>query len=215
MPVLYTYKYPHPAIATDIVVFTLIDDRLQLVLIKRGVEPFAGCWALPGGFLREDEDLDRCAQRELQEETGLKEQYLQHFANFSAPLRDPRERVVSVAYFALISSTDVQLDAGTYAAEAQWFPVDDLPGLAFDHDIIVRSAIEALRERVEAEAETVLALLRNEFTLTAMQDVSEVILGQSLDKRNFRRKVLSEQKVKETGGVSTGSHRPAKLYTGA
>ena len=180
----YTYEYPHPAVATDIAIFTVMHDRLKLVLIKRGGKPYAGRWALPGGFLLEDEDLDQCAQRELREETGVEEQYLQHFSNFSAPGRDPRGWVVSVAYLALISSTDVELHADTDAAEARWFPVDDLPKLAFDHDMIVCRAIEALRELVEQRAEIVLALLPTEFTLTEMQTVCEVILGEKLHARS-------------------------------
>jgi len=142
---MYQYRYPHPAVAADVCLFSERDEGLCLLLIARRNEPFRGLWALPGGFLEPDEDLDSCARRELLEETGLDAPALRQFGVFSDPRRDPRERVISVAYVGVISSTDSWPDAGTDAAAARWFPVEALPSLAFDHAQIVARARAALR----------------------------------------------------------------------
>ena len=142
---MYQYRYPHPAVAADICLFSEQDGQLSLLLIERRNEPFRGLWALPGGFLQPDEDLDACARRELREETGVEAPALRQFGVFSNPKRDPRERVMSVAYVGVVSGTDALPAAGSDAAAARWFAVDALPPLAFDHAEIVARAREALR----------------------------------------------------------------------
>ena len=132
----YTYKYPHPAIATDCVVFGFDGYELKVLLIERGCEPYKGMWAFPGGFMRIDESAEQCAMRELVEETGLKLTYMEQLGAFSGVYRDPRERVVSIAFYALVKSSEV--NGGDDAAQAQWFSVDKVPQLAFDHDYILR-----------------------------------------------------------------------------
>ncbi|MDP3492586.1 MAG: NUDIX domain-containing protein [Hyphomonadaceae bacterium] len=191
--------------------FTLIAGDLSLLLIKRGGPPFEGSWALPGGFLAPDEDLDSCAHRELKEETGVDAELLFHFANFSAPDRDPRQRVVSIAYLALLRFDLITLKAGSDAADARWFPLASLPNLAFDHREIVDVAVRTLRERL-GDLAILFALLPQSFTLTAMQDAYDAVAGAPIDKRNFRKVVFDAGLVEDTGELSRGRHRPARLY---
>ena len=146
-PKPYCYQYPHPAVTTDIALFSIREDSLQLLLIERGQEPFKGCWALPGGFLDLDEDLDACAARELAEETGVEGLPLEQLGTFGKPGRDPRERVISVAYLALVPEAPLSVRAGDDAAAAAWFPVKALPALAFDHAEIIALAQRRLREK--------------------------------------------------------------------
>jgi len=211
-PVKYSYDYPHPAVTTDIVVFTIRDEQLQLLLIKRKLAPFKNRWALPGGFVALDEDLHQCAARELDEETGGSDVYLEQLYSFGKPHGAPLERVIPVAYFALIPSDKLQLRAATDAAAVDWFPIDDLPKLAFDHASIVALA----RERLVAKLDyTTIALqfLPAEFTLTEVQKIHETILQQQIDKRNFRKWALALESIEETGTTRRdGQHRPAKLY---
>ncbi|PHZ86421.1 NUDIX hydrolase [Paremcibacter congregatus] len=208
----YSYDYPHPAVTTDIVIFTVQDNALCLLLIRRGEDPYKGKWALPGGFLRMDEDIEHCAARELAEEAGVQGVYLEQLATFGTIDRDPRERVISVAYYALIPSDDVALQAGTDAAEAQWFPLSDLPPLAFDHSDIVRMAQQRLSAKMSYST-IGLQFMPAAFTLSDLQRVYEIASGKTLDKRNFRKWVLSLDLVEETGHKQTqGAHRPAMLY---
>lgn len=144
MSQMYSYTHPRPALSVDIVVFRSAGDRLQVLLVRRGQPPFAGCWALPGGFVGIDESLDDAARRELQEETGLSQAEMRQFYAYGDPDRDPRGRVVTVAYYALIPG-DVPVRGGDDAIEARWFTVDDLPELAFDHAQIIHDALEHLR----------------------------------------------------------------------
>lgn len=208
----FTYAYPHPAIATDVAIFTLREDALSVLLIERGQAPFAGQWALPGGFLQPDEDLDACARRELKEETNLDAPLLVHFGNFSAPGRDPRERVVSVAYFALLPSDEMKLRAQSDAAALRWFELSELPSLAFDHDQILARALAALRERITQRIDALFALLPKRFSLTALQRSYEAVIGSPVEKRNFRKMVLAADLVRETDEFERGAHRPARLY---
>lgn len=143
----YTYQYPHPAVTTDVALFTYRDQRLQLLLIRRGGEPYRDYWALPGGFVDIDEDLPDCAQRELQEETGVTGVALTQLHTFGKPGRDPRERVISVVYYALLPDAEIPIQAASDAADARWFGLDELPPLAFDHDRIIALA----HERVAAQ----------------------------------------------------------------
>jgi 8-oxo-dGTP diphosphatase len=172
----YHYKYPHPSVTTDCVIFGFDGTRLNVLLIERGNDPYKGCWAFPGGFLNMDESALEGAKRELYEETGLRDAYIHQFHAFSAPDRDPRERVISIAYFALVRLTDVK--AGDDAAKAQWFPLDEIPPLAFDHDKMLREALKALRRMIHFEPIGV-ELLPENFTKTQLQSLYEAILGKA------------------------------------
>jgi 8-oxo-dGTP diphosphatase len=208
----YTYDYPHPAVTTDIVVFSVRQGRFDVLLIERLLEPFKGRWALPGGFVQIDESLEDCAMRELAEETGVTDIYLEQLYTFGAPARDPRERVISVAYFALEPASELSPRAGSDARRARWFPVDDLPELAFDHDLIVETARTRLAAKLEYSA-IAMKLLPAEFTLAEVQALYEVISGRPRDKRNFRKWLTGLGFIEETGEKrTTGAHRPAKLY---
>jgi len=201
-----------PAVTVDVVIFSLRDSDLKVLLIRRAAPPFKGKWAIPGGYVHPDEALDEAAQRELEEETGLPDVYLEQLYTFGAPKRDPRGRVITVAYFALVSD-DVTLRAGDDAAEAAWHSVYDLPDLAFDHDEILSYALQRLRYKLEYTA-VGFELLPNEFTLTELQTAYEIVLGEKLDKRNFRRRILEAGILAETSKYreGEGQGRPAQLY---
>ena len=207
----YCYEYPHPALTTDIVVFQIEDRMLKVLLIKRGQDPHKGKWALPGGFVDIDEDLDACAKRELEEETGISGLYLEQLYTFGAPQRDPRERIVSVAYFAVLRGT-ANARAASDAAQAKWFDLSRLPRLAFDHRTIVNMAHERLVAKLQYST-IALQFLAPKFSLGEIQIVYETILNDNLDKRNFRKGWLSKDCLEETAEVrKEGNHRPAKLY---
>jgi 8-oxo-dGTP diphosphatase len=208
----HTYEYPRPALTVDCVVFGFDDEELKALLIERGLEPFKGKWALPGGFVRVDESLDDAARRELEEEAGLKNVFLEQLYTFGALHRDPRERVVSVAHFALVKLSDHRAKAATDAAEAEWFPISKVPKLAFDHADILATALARLKGKVRYEP-IGFELLPPRFTLSQLQHLYEAVLESKLDKRNFRKKVLSFGlliPLKET--QMTGRHRPAQLF---
>ncbi len=208
----YAYDYPHPAVTVDLAIFTIQDDDFKVLLIERGIEPFEGMWALPGGFVGIDESLRRAAWRELKEETGVNAAFLEQLSAFGHPDRDPRERVITVAYYALIPSDRLQLKASTDAREARLFSMSDLPQLAFDHAKILRRAHRKLKDRID---DTIIALqlVPESFTLSELQRVHERILGAPLDKRNFRKKVKALDLLTLTGEEKRdGPHRPAKLY---
>ena len=208
----FTYAYPRPALAVDCVVFGLDEADLAVLLIRRDLEPFAGKWALPGGFVHVDETVDEAARRELSEETGLGRVYLEQLYTFGATDRDPRERVVSVAYYALVNLADHRVKAATDAREAAWFAVSDLPSLAFDHEEIVAAALSRLRGKVRYRP-IGFELLPPKFTLTMLQRLYEKILERELDKRNFRKKVLSMGLLEELDEVEQDvAHRAARLY---
>ena len=211
----YAYAYPRPAVATDVVILRLHAGGLQALLVRRGGEPFLGRWALPGGFLQETEDLDACARRETEEETGVRPGRILQFANFSRPDRDPRGRVISVAYLALIRAEDVRLEAGTDAAEAAWRGLDAARDLAFDHDLILASALERLSAEVRADPAFVLPLLPPAFTLARLQSAVEVVLGRPVDKRNFRKQVEESGRIVALDAFERGAHRPARLFASA
>ncbi len=208
----YCYPHPHPAVTTDVVIFTLCDQRLKVLLVKRKGTPFKGKWALPGGFVQIDEDLEQSAKRELAEETGVKGVYLEQLYTFGAPKRDPRERVITVAYFALIPSQKQTLQAATDAEAVDWFAMDQLPRLAFDHQEIIDKAHQRLVAKLDYST-IAFQFMPKEFTLSELQAVYEIILGQEVDKRNFRKWVLALENIEATGNESReGPHRPAKLY---
>jgi 8-oxo-dGTP diphosphatase len=197
-------------VTVDVVIFTIQQGVLKVLLVKRRIDPFIGQFAIPGGFVLEDEDLEQAAARELREETGVSDVYLEQLYSFGKPDRDPRGRVVTVAYFALISA-DRKLKAGSDAAEAAWFPMDDLPRLAFDHATILNYALERLRNKLEYTT-VGFQLLPEKFTLTELQEVYAAILGKQLDKRNFRRKMSVLKILKPLPEYRRGGQRPAQLY---
>ena len=183
----YTYKHPHPAVTVDGVVFGFDDADLKLLLIKRKIEPFQGQWALPGGFVLEQEGLEEAARRELADETGITRLYLEQLYSFGEPSRDPRERVISIAYYALVKLADHRVRAASDAQEVAWFPVAELPSLAFDHEKIVEVGLRRLKAKVRYEP-IGFELLPEKFTLGELQRLYETVLEQNLDKRNFRRR---------------------------
>jgi ADP-ribose pyrophosphatase YjhB (NUDIX family) len=197
-------------VTVDIVIFTIQQGVLKVLLVKRLIPPFIGQFAIPGGFVLEDEDLEQAALRELREETGVSDVYLEQLYSFGKPDRDPRGRVITVAYFALISA-DRKLKAGSDAAEAAWFAMDDLPPLAFDHATILKYALERLRNKLEYTT-VGFQLLPEKFTLTELQEVYGAILGKTLDKRNFRRKMSILKILKPLPEYRRGGQRPAQLY---
>ena len=198
-------------VAVDIVVFTVRDGALQVLLVKRGVPPYEGRHAIPGGFVREGESLEEAALRELYEETGVRDVFLEQLFTFGDPSRDPRGRVISVAYFALIASEKLHLEAGADAAEARWFRADELPALAFDHKSILEHALVRLRNKVEYTT-VGFQLLPEKFTLGALQSVYEGILGKPLDKRNFRRKIALLGILKPLRERQYTGRKPAQLF---
>jgi 8-oxo-dGTP diphosphatase len=197
-------------VTVDIVLFTIRDRQLHLLLIRRLAKPFEHRYALPGGFVLAEESLDAAAIRELREETGVEKVYLEQLYTFGDPKRDPRGRVVTVAYYALVPHTHV-LHAGTDAADAAWFPVTELPSLAFDHRKIVEYAHQRIRNKLDY-TNVGFELLPDKFTLTELQLVHEAILGENLDKRNFRRKIIQKGIVKPTKEWQRTGRKPAQLY---
>ncbi|MGB5058026.1 MAG: NUDIX domain-containing protein [Candidatus Promineifilaceae bacterium] len=205
-------EYERPSVTVDVVIFSLVDNDLQVLLVKRKFPPFAGIWALPGGFVHMDESLENAAMRELAEETGVTDVYTEQLYTFGAPQRDPRTRVITVAYFALVPHHAIQHHPGDDAAETAWHSVFDLPSLAFDHEEILTYALQRLRYKLEYTA-VGFELLPDVFTLSELQYAYEIILGEQLDKRNFRRKILSAEILEETGRKKKeGEGRPAMLY---
>jgi 8-oxo-dGTP diphosphatase len=197
-------------ITVDIVIFTIQSGELKVLLVKRAAPPFQAQYAIPGGFVHEQESLEDAALRELREETGVADVYLEQLYSFGDPDRDPRGRVITVAYYALISA-DHSLRAGTDAAEANWWPFDRLPQLAFDHRKILDYAIERLRNKLEYTT-VGFQLLPEKFTMTELQEVYEAILGKKLDKRNFRRKLALLKILKPLREYRHGGQRPAQLH---
>ena len=200
-------------ITVDIVIFTIRQKQLEVLLVKRRNQPFQGKWALPGGFVHEDEALDTAARRELKEETGVDKVYLEQLYSFGALQRDPRGRVITVAYFALVDATTLSVHGASDASDAQWFAMSALPPLAFDHHDILHYALKRLRWKV-GYTTVAFSLLPSSFTLTELQQVYEIIFTKKLDKRNFRKKIIAlgiitplREKQQEV------SHRPAQLYT--
>lgn len=206
----HSYTHPRPALAVDCVVFAILKDRLNVLLIQRGEEPFRGQWALPGGFVRVDETAETAARRELLEETNLKQAYLEQLYTFTELERDPRERVVSIAYTALVKPTDVR--GGSDADTAAWTSVEKIPKLVFDHGKILSVALERLRAKVRYQP-VGFELLPTKFTLGGLQRLYEAILGRSLDPRNFRRTFLKMGILDELSEMETDvAHRPSRLY---
>jgi ADP-ribose pyrophosphatase YjhB (NUDIX family) len=204
--------YEKPSVTVDCVVFGLDEGDLKIILIERDREPFRGRWALPGGFIHLDESLEQAALRELREETGIRNVFLEQLYTFGDVNRDPRGRVISVAYYALVNLCDHTVKAATDARSAAWFSVDDIPKLAFDHNKVLDMALRRLRGKVRYEP-IGFELLPPKFTLTQLQRMYEKILEQEIDKRNFRKKILSMELLKELDEVQLDvAHRAARLY---
>ncbi len=205
-------RYAHPSVTVDVVILTMRQRRLEVLLVKRKHWPFEGLWAIPGGFVNPEESLEDAARRELEEETGVRDVYLEQLYTFGDPHRDPRERVITVVYYALIRAETLRTTAGDNAAEAAWFHVYHLPALAFDHDRILAYTMQRLRGKLEYTT-IGFQLLAPEFTLSELQEVYEAILDRPLDKRNFRKKVLTTGILEPTTHTrKSGHHRPAALY---
>lgn len=182
----YVYRYPHPSVTTDCVIFSFDGTKLKVLLVERGIEPFKGRWALPGGFLKMDESAEEGALRELEEETGYKATTVKQFHTFTDPDRDPRERVITIAYYALVRMQDVK--GADDAADARWFDIDSLPPLAFDHDHILAHAQRELRRQIHFEP-IGFDLLPEKFTIRELQNLYEAILNVNFDRRNFYSKM--------------------------
>jgi 8-oxo-dGTP diphosphatase len=199
------------SVTVDIVIFTVRDRTLQALLVKRAFAPFQGQHAIPGGFIHEEESLESAAKRELYEEAGVRDVFLEQLYTFGEPRRDPRGRVITVAYYALIASDKITLVAGSDAAAAGWFPVSNLPPLAFDHRHILDYAVERLRNKLEYTT-VGFELLPEKFTLSELQSVYEAILGRPLDKRNFRRKIALLKILKPLREWQSTGRKPAQLF---
>ena len=205
--------YETPLVTVDIVLFTVLHNSLNVLLIQRRQPPFDNMWAIPGGFIHTGETLEQAASRRLLEETSVRNIYLEQLGSFGAPNRDPRARVITVAYYALVSAERLHLEASANALDVGWFNVNKLPELAFDHRDIVQNALKTLRTNLE-ETSLAFQLLPEKFTLTELQRVYELILGISLDKRNFRKKILATELLFDVGETKMeGYHRPAQLYS--
>jgi 8-oxo-dGTP diphosphatase len=207
----YTYEYPRPSLTVDCIIFGLDDRELKVLLIQRKHPPFAGKWALPGGFVDMGEDLMTAALRELEEETGVKDVFIEQLYTFGAPNRDPRGRVVSVAYYALVNLREHPAQAASDAEQADWFNINELPPLAFDHDHIMEVAIKRLHGKLVYQP-IGFELLPQKFTLTELQHLYETVLGVKINKRNFRTKILKMDILEQCERQQGVAHRPAFLY---
>lgn len=202
---------PRPLVTVDVVIFALRQGDLQVLLVRRRQWPYEGMWAIPGGFVGPDEPLEAAAVRKLAEETGLTDVYLEQLYTFGRPDRDPRDRVITVAYFAVVPAGHIVPRAAEDGEHVRWWSIYHLPPLAFDHADILHYALTRLRYKLEYTA-VGFELLPETFTLTELQTAYEIVLGERLDKRNFRRKILSAGVIEPSGGHRSGEGRPARLY---
>ncbi len=201
-----------PQVAVDAVIFTVIKNKLNVLLIKIKYGPFVGSWGVPGGKVRIDETLDDAAKRELFEKTGLKDVYLEQLYSFGKMKRDPRARIISVAYFALVDHNKVNLEATGKYEDIKWLPVHNIEKLAYDHNEIIDYALFRLKNKIKY-TNIVYSLLPEKFTLSELQKIYEMTLEKKLDKRNFRKKILSSKLIKEAGMKVGAPHRPSKVYS--
>lgn len=209
---MFQHDYSPLAVSVDLAIFTIRDQQLRLRLIRRSGEPYRGRWALPGGFVHLDESLDAAARRKLGEETGVGGAYLEQLYTFGQPERDPRGRVIAVAYYALIPTDRLRWCTAADAEAIGWFALDELPELAFDHADIIALAHQRLSAKVDYST-IAFQLMPEKFTLAELQAVYEIILRAQIDKRNFRKRILALDQLEKTGEVRrVGVHRPAQLY---
>jgi 8-oxo-dGTP diphosphatase len=211
----YSYEYPRPAVTVDCIIFGLDEShQLKVLLIQRANDPYRDYWALPGGFVKAEETLKDAALRELEEETGVKDVFVEQLFTFGDPGRDPRGRVISVAYYALVNLGEHELTTSSDVSRAEWFEINNLPKLAFDHLRIFETALDRLRAKVRYQP-IGFELLPEKFTLTQLQQLYETILGMegALNKRNFRKRILDMGILQEVGIQEGVAHRPAKLYS--
>jgi 8-oxo-dGTP diphosphatase len=192
----FQYQYPHPAVTVDCIIFGFDGQTLKVMLIQRKSEPFSKMWALPGAFVNEDESLENCAERVLMKECNISGVYLEQLFTFGMPSRDPRERVISVAYMGLVKTADFELIAGNDELQIEWRDIKEVQDLAFDHSQILETAIQRIRGKIRYQP-IGFELMNAKFTLPQLQQLYEAILGQSLDRRNFRKKLLSMQILKQ------------------
>ena len=205
-------QYEQPGVTVDLVILTVDEQRLKVLLARRAEEPFAGAWSIPGGFLKLGESLEAAAARVMDEKTGIREAYLEQLYTFGEPGRDPRARVITVAYFALIPWKSLAKPPSAKVSDLAWHPADAAPRLAFDHRRILAYAVERLRAKA-GYSNIVYGLMPQAFRLSDLQRMYEIIGGRPLDKRNFRKRMLATGLLQETGGTDmTGAHRPAMLY---
>jgi 8-oxo-dGTP diphosphatase len=209
----YCYEYPRPAVTTDCVIFGFDAGELKLLLIERGIEPFKGKWAFPGGFLNMEENTEECARRELFEETGIENVFIEQLYTFSDVDRDPRGRVITVSYYALVKLSDYKIQAGDDAESAKWFPISQVPPLAFDHDRILRIALNRLRGKIRYQP-IGFELLPEKFTMPELQNLYESVLEMQLDRRNFRKKILDTGLLIDHNESMKGvPHKGAKYFS--
>lgn len=206
--------YPQPSVTVDLVIFTFRDNDLKVLLIKRGVEPFKDKLALPGGFVKMDESLEDAAKRELREETGVAGVYLEQLYTFGDVKRDPRGRVITVSYMALVDSSDIDIKASTDASEVEWVSAKKIDSmqLAFDHKRILKYALKRLKWKFEYTP-IAFSMLPEEFTLPQLKKIYDLVFDKKFDKRNFYKKILSLDILKEQGVKKDVSHRPPTLYS--
>jgi 8-oxo-dGTP diphosphatase len=186
----FCYEYPRPSVTTDCIIFGFDEGELKILLIERGIEPFKGKWAIPGGVLQMNENVDECAQRELFEETGLENVYMEQLYTFSDVKRDPHGQVVTIAYYALVKLSKYKVKAGNDAKNAKWFPISEIPPLAYDHNGILEVAFKRLKGKIRYQP-IGFELLPDKFTLPDLQKLYETVLEVKIDRRNFRRKIKS------------------------
>ena len=201
------------SVTVDAVVFGYENPgKISLLLVKRKWPPHQGKWAIPGGYVLEDESLETAVERELSEETGVTISYLEQLYTFGNPGRDPRGRVVTIAYYALVRPGGFELKADTDAEDAAWFDINELPELAFDHSVIIEKAIERLRGKVTYEP-VGFELLDEKFPFSDLENLYAALLNRPIDRRNFRKKVMSYGLITELNEkVKRGAGRPASLF---
>jgi len=207
----YCYDYPRPAVTTDCTIFGFDGNELKILLIERGIEPFKGTWALPGGFIQMDEDAEECAKRELFTETGINNVFIEQLYTFSNINRDPRGRMLSIAYYALVRTSDYKLIAGDDAKKAQWFSLNDFPKLAFDHEHILETAHLRLKNKIRYQP-IGFELLDEKFTMPELQKLYEAILETTFDRRNFSNKLLKTGVLIKLNEKKTGVPHKAPRY---
>jgi 8-oxo-dGTP diphosphatase len=205
-------SHEKPGVTVDITLFTIKDKQLHVLLIKRKLEPFKDSWALPGGFVRMNESVEDAAKRELMEETGVSNVYLEQLYTFGEVERDPRGRVITISYMALMNSQHTLLKASTDASEVMWCPIKKIPSLAFDHKNILEYALQRLKWKFEYTT-VAFSLLPKKFRVSEVQILYEIIFARKFDKRNFVKKLLSLNILKEEGLNKELAFRPPMMYS--